>query len=73
MKKTKLLSELRVTLEQALRENNHTKTGKIEICCDGNAFVIRGRAKNYYQKQMAFIIAKRLGSGVEIKDDITVG
>lgn len=72
MKKTKLLSELRVSLEQELRENGYTKTGKIEICCDGNTFVIRGKAKSYYQKQMAFNIAKRIGQGVEIKDDLTV-
>jgi len=72
MKKTKLLSELRVSLEQELRNNNHTKTGKIEICCDGNTVVVRGRTKNYYQRQMAVSIVKRLGCGLEIKDDLKV-
>jgi osmotically-inducible protein OsmY len=72
MKKTKLLSELKLTLEQGLKENGHTKTSKIRITCDGDIVTIQGKVKSYYQKQMVLSVVKKLGGFMEIKDDVIV-
>jgi len=73
MKKTKLVSEIRLALEKGLKENGHTKMGKIQVECNGNKISIRGQVKTYYQKQMVITVVKQIG-GVffEISDDVTV-
>lgn len=73
MKKTKLVSELRVALEKGLKENGHTKMKKIKISCDSQQVFIQGKVSNYYAKQMILEVVKQIASGLEIKDGVIVG
>ena len=72
MKKTKLVSELRLALEQGLRANGHTRTGKIQVGYDGEVIFVEGKVKSYYQKQMVFNVVKKIVGMAEIRDDVTV-
>lgn len=72
MKKTKLISEIRMALEKGLKENGHTKTGKIRVESEDGMIFVRGTVKTYYQKQMVLSVMKQVGGFPEITEDITV-
>lgn len=72
MKKTKLISEVRIALEKGLKENSHTKTEKIRVEVEGSKIFVRGIVRSYYQKQMVLAVMKQVGCLSEITEDIIV-
>ena len=72
MKKTKLISQLRLELEKGLKDNGHTRMKKIEISCMGTEIVIRGKVESYYAKQMVLSVVKRIVGGMTIMDNVSV-
>ena len=69
MKKTKVISQLKVVLEQGLKTNGHRK---IQITCDGIGVAVYGTVRSYYEKQMVLTTIQKIGGSVEIKDNLTV-
>lgn len=72
MKKTKLVSDIRLALEEGLKENGYLRKTKIRIDFDGDKIFVRGTVKTYYQKQMVLLVMKKVGVLSSITEDIIV-
>lgn len=72
MKKTKLVSDIRIALEKGFKENGHLRKAKIRIDFDGDKIFVRGTVRTYYQKQMVLSVMKQVGVLSTIAEDIIV-